>query len=152
MTIGRMTTAAALVLGLSAALGACAGLHSARDRIVRPAQSCVDQHVAIYFEPQSADIGKEGHAVIAAAAQTAKGCKVTSVEVLGLADATGAADANLELSKQRAQAVGAALAAAGLPAAEIKPTAAGQAGATTADGKERPLRRRAEVVLRLGPR
>jgi outer membrane protein OmpA-like peptidoglycan-associated protein len=74
---------------------------------------------------------------------------VASVDVLGLSDAVGAADANLELSKRRAQSVTAALTAAGLPAGEFRVGAAGQAGAVTADGKARPLRRRVDVVLHL---
>ena len=39
---------------------------------------------------------------------------------MGLADAAGEPDANLELPKRRAQSVTAALAAAGLPAAEFQ--------------------------------
>jgi hypothetical protein len=38
---------------------------------------------------------------------------------------------------------------AGLPAAEFDKTALGQQGATTAAGDTRPLRRRADVTLRL---
>ena len=71
--------------------------------------------------------------------------------MLGLADATGEAQANLELSKRRAQSVSQALADAGLPAAEFKVSAAGQAGALTNDGRA-PLRRRTDVIFHLAPR
>ena len=73
---------------------------------------------------------------------------MTSIEVLGLADAAGAPGVNLELSKRRAQSVAAALAANGLPTAEFQVAAGGQDGAVTADGKA-PLRRRADVTLHL---
>lgn len=136
-------------LGLSLALGGCATLQKARDRIVRPTPRCVDQTAQIYFEAQSAEITKEGRAVIVQAAAAAKGCVVRDVEVLGLADAAGDPNANLELSKQRAQSVTAALAAAGLPAAEVRMSAAGQAGASAAEGRSTPMRRRADVVLHL---
>ena len=90
--------------------------------------------------------------MISAAAKPAKRCRVLNVEVVGLADATGAPGANLELSKRRAASVTAALAASGLPTKDLKVTAGGQAGATTADGKSAPLRRRAEVVMHMAPR
>ncbi len=147
MTIARLSMTALLALSL----GACATVQNARDRIVKRAPACADQTVQIYFEPQSAEVTKEGRAVLAAAAGDRKACKVTGVEVLGLADAAGTADANLALSQARAQAVTAALTATGLPAADFKVTAAGQAGATTAGGEARPLRRRVDVVMHLSP-
>ncbi|MEO8114957.1 MAG: OmpA family protein [Phenylobacterium sp.] len=142
-------TAGVAALGLSLALGACATLQKARDRIVKPTPRCLDQTVQVYFEAQSAEVTKEGRAVIAQAASAAKGCVVKDVEVLGLADAAGDPNANLELSKKRAQSVSAALAAAGLPAAELHMSAAGQSGASTPDGANAPMRRRADVVLHL---
>ncbi|HZZ33359.1 MAG TPA: OmpA family protein [Phenylobacterium sp.] len=153
MTI-RTTANGAAILGLSFALGlgGCASTGSARDRIVRANPRCGDQTAQIYFDSFSAEVTKEGRAVIAAAAQQAKSCKVTGVDVLGLADAAGGGpDSNLELSKRRAQAVTAALAGAGLPAAEFKITAVGETGSTTADGRSRPLRRRADIVVHLAP-
>jgi outer membrane protein OmpA-like peptidoglycan-associated protein len=151
MTIRRLTAMATLATGLMMSLGACTTLQHGRDRVVRPQASCAPQTVQIYFEPQSAEVTSESAAVIRAAAHGAAGCKVSTVDVLGLADAAGAADASLELSKQRARAVTAALAADGLPAANFKVTAAGQAGATNAAGQDRPLRRRVDVVLHLSP-
>ena len=145
MMIRKTAAVMVLVLGVSA----CATARSARDRIVRAPVRCVDQTVQIYFEPDSAEVTKEGRAVLALAAKDSRGCRVAGVEVLGLADSAGAADANLELSKRRAQAVTEALTASGLPAAEFKLAAAGQAGATTSKGDARPLRRRADVVLHL---
>ena len=147
MLIRKTATIAILILGLSA----CATVKSGRDRIVRAPARCVDQTVQIYFEPDSAEVTKEGRAVLNMAATESKACTVTGVDVLGLADAVGTPDANLELSKRRAQAVTETLTAAGLPAAEFKVGAAGQAGATDARGA-RLLRRRTDVVLHLSPR
>ena len=151
MTIRRMTGAAVI---LALGLAGCSTMHMpGRERIVKSdGPRCADQTVQIYFESFSAEVTKEGQAVIAAAAQQAKPCKVASVDVLGLSDNIGGdAGSNLELSKRRAQSVTAALAAAGLPAGEFKVSAAGEAGATTASGKARPLRRRVDVVLHLAP-
>jgi peptidoglycan-associated lipoprotein len=149
---GAAMLAMGLGLGLALGLGGCDTMQTARSRIVQAPTRCADQTVQIYFETFSSEVTKEGKAVIVAAAQQAKPCKVTGVDVLGLADSVGgAADGNLELSKRRAEAVTAALSAAGLPAAEFKITAVGEKGSTTADGRSRPLRRRADIVVHLAP-
>jgi len=130
-------------------LGGCASLRNAHDRIVRRTPACQDQQAQIYFDPDSAEITKEGRAILRQAAAAARRCEVKEVQVLGLADAAGAPDANLELSRRRAEAVSAALAAGGLPPARFEVAAAGQTGAVTASGESRPLRRRADVLIRL---
>jgi len=137
---------------LALTLAACATVETARERLVRAPTVCTDQTVQVYFEPDSAELTREGRAVIKAAADEARSCAVAAVEVMGLADAAGAPGANLDLSKRRAQSVTAALAASGLPAAEFKLAAAGDAGSMTADGKAAPLRRRADITLRLAQR
>lgn len=138
-----------MALGLAVGLSGCSTMTAGRDRIVKAAPRCADQTVQIYFEPDSSDVTKEGRAVLAAAAAQSKPCKVNSVDVMGLADNAGSPGANLDLSKRRAQAVTAALASVGLPAGEFKISAAGESGATTADGRAKPLRRRADIVLHL---
>lgn len=143
-----MRTLAVAALAALAALGGCATLENARARLVRAPSNCVDQTVQVYFEPDSADLTPEGRSVIDTAAANLRACHVRAVEVLGLADAVGAPETNLELSRRRAESVSRALAAAGLPAAEFRIAAAGQAGAVTADGKAAPLRRRVDVTLR----
>lgn len=147
-----MSTYRILAMGGAAAtllaLGACSTL-SGRDRIVRAPAPCPDQTVQIYFEPDSAEVGAEGQAVLRQAAAAARSCVVKRVSVLGLADAAGDPAANMELSKRRAQSVTAALEATGLPAAEFDLSAAGQAGAVTARGDAMPLRRRADVTVHL---
>ena len=131
------------------ALAGCQTVRDARDRLVKAPPRCEDQTVQIYFEPDQAEVTPESRRVITEAANLARGCKVARVSVLGLADAEGGSAANMELSKRRAQSVTAALVAAQLPAAEFRVSAAGQAGATTADGRAAPLRRRADVVLHM---
>ena len=147
----RRSLGTAALAALMFGLAGCAAMRT-RDSIVKAPASCADSTVQIYFEPDSDAVTDEGRAVIKAAADAAAGCDVERVEVLGLADAAGAPNANLELSKRRAQSVTAALASVGLPAAEFQVSAAGQAGAVTTDGKAQPLRRRADVVLHLKPR
>lgn len=140
-----------ITLGLMAAMGlsACTTMTSARDRIVRPAATCQDVTIPIYFEPNASDVTPEGRRVIVAQAAQAKRCQINAVRVVGLADAAGDPAANLELSKARAAAVTDALMKAGLPPAEFDLTAVGQAGSVTADGKIAPVRRRADITLKL---
>ncbi|HEV2530694.1 OmpA family protein [Phenylobacterium sp.] len=147
-----MRTALLLTAAAAMALGGCATMQTARARLVKATPRCEDQTVQIYFAPDQAELTPEGRMVIAQAASNTRACKILGVDVLGLADGAGQAGANLELSRRRAQSVTAALAANGLPSAEFKMTAAGQAGAVTSGGQAAPLRRRADVTLHLAPR
>jgi len=146
-------TTGVLAAGAAAILASgCTTMPHSREQLVKAPARCADETVSVYFEPDSAELTREGKMVIHQAASMTSGCRVSSVEVVGLADAQGAPGANLELSKRRAAAVADALAANGLPAAEFKVGAAGQEGAVTASGSKAPLRRRADVILRLAPK
>ena len=109
---------------------------------------CTDFFFPIYFADKSADLSGPARRVIGNAGRHAKGCQIDKVEVTGLADYDGPADANLDLSRERARKVAEALEAAGLPEAEFHLSALGEAGAVTASGKAAPLRRRADVYIR----
>jgi outer membrane protein OmpA-like peptidoglycan-associated protein len=146
-----MTSKIAMTAGLALALGlgGCAGMMGGRAQLVKADRVCRDVTVPIYFEPNQAEITRDGRRVIGMAAADAKGCEVRGVQVMGLADAAGDPAANLELSKRRAASVADALLRAKLPAAEFDVAAAGQAGAVNKAGDVRPLRRRADVVIKL---
>ncbi|TAJ72894.1 MAG: OmpA family protein [Phenylobacterium sp.] len=143
----------AIVTGLALAVGltGCSSMRSARDAIVRAPATCQDVTIPIYFEPDAAQLTPEGRRVISTQAAQAKRCRIDAVRVMGLADAAGDPAANLELSKARAASVTDALMRAGLPAAEFDLSAVGQAGSLTSDGKIQPVRRRADITLKLGP-
>jgi len=144
-------------IGIVVAAGLVAGCASgpwpkSRSQIVTTAPACEDFAVEIYFERDSAEVTSEARSVLRSAGALTKGCKVDSVRVLGLADAVGTADLNLQLSKQRATAVTDALAKAGFRNVEFDVTAAGDTGSVTGLGEARPLRRRADVRFDLaGP-
>ena len=144
--MGRWTkfAAATALAGLTAA---CATGPTGRAAIEKPALSCQQVSVSLYFEQNSARVTREAQAVLRDAAGLAKGCHVDSVRVLGLADAPGAPDANLQLSQARAAAGAQALEKVGLKNASIDATAAGDAGAVNRQGEAAPLRRRADVVI-----
>jgi len=145
-----MTSSATLIVGLAAAVAlAGCGSMGTRRSLVKTAPVCQDVSVPIYFEANAAEMTRDGRRVIAMAAADARGCVVDKVRVTGLADAGGDPAANLELSKKRAASVTDALMKAKLPNAEFDLAAVGDAGAVTSDGKTAPLRRRADVVLKL---
>ena len=136
------------VVGLMlAGCGTVPGFH----RALAP-NVCRDLTVSIYFDRDSAVLTRESRAVLNGAGELARGCALGQVDVLGLADAVGDPDVNLDLSKRRADAVRASVARMGFQIVNINVGAIGEQGAVTPGGLEKPLRRRAEVTFHLRPR
>lgn len=134
-----------LFLASAVLLGGCQGWRGTLAEDTR----CDPVTAEIYFEPDSAELGPDAQDLISATAQRAAGCAIEGVDVLGLADATGGPETNLALSQARAVTVAQALAKAGLPEGAFVTQAAGQEGAVTAEGLDRPMRRRVDIRLRL---
>ncbi|MGA0603695.1 OmpA family protein [Caulobacter sp. KR2-114] len=151
----RRAAASATVLAAilaTAALGGCASAPKMHMPAMFAPPVCDDFSVSIYFEAESAALSPEAQALIRSAAGHARRCDVKGIDVVGLADAQGAPDANLKLSQDRAAAVTAALAARGLDHVPISTTGVGDEGAQTAGGLVRPMRRRANVTFHLARR
>jgi peptidoglycan-associated lipoprotein len=149
MTTTRTTMA---LLATAAALGvaSCTGMGSRG--LVRAPTTCSDFTVSIYFETDSAAITPQAAAIIRAAARQAERCSVRQIDILGLASAPGDAAANQALSERRVASVTQALAARGLSHPAVAAGAAGEIGAETRTGLLRPLRRRVDIALHMGPR
>ncbi len=109
---------------------------------------CSDQALSIYFADNSAELTGPARAVIADAGHQAGQCRVREVEVVGLADYRGPPDANLVLSRRRAEATAHALENVGLPTPRFTVTAEGEAGAVAAPGVAVPMRREVKVMIR----
>jgi len=122
-----------------------------RDDLVTTPNACAAKRFDIYFNESQDRLTAPALEAIGLTASQLQGCRIQSVKVLGLASATGGADANLDLSQRRAAAVAEALTAAGWPAPAFDIEAAGDAGATTVDGVQEPLRRRTEVLVEATP-
>ena len=137
-----------------AATGACADLGWPRKRtdLVVAVTPCADTNFTIYFNEGSDRLTQPALQLVRETADRLKACSITHARVVGLADATGAPQANLTLSQRRALKVAEALRAQGIPAPAFEIDAAGDAGSMTSDGREDPVRRRAEVYLSVGPR
>ena len=142
-------TAAFLAATVAATtLGGCAQVRKFRSRSeMVKAPACADFTFPVYFAEGSAQMPAAALQVIRQNASQVRACQVASIEVIGLADASGSAQANLDLSKRRAAAVTTALTANGYPGSAIRVAAAGDTGAATAAG-DAPLRRRTEVSVK----
>lgn len=137
--------------GALAAAG-CAETPWSRGELVAEPSPCAAQRFDIYFREGEADLTDAARHAIGLTATQLQGCDIRKVEVIGLADATGRPEANLDLSERRALAVTEALAAAGWPAPAFSLVAAGESGSVTTGGAEEPMRRRTEVLVDAAPR
>lgn len=150
------TTKIIALSGAVLVLAGCAETQGPFRTLRRPvaaaAPSCADFTSSVYFEQDSAALTQEAKMVLASAKTQARGCAVKSVRVIGLADAVGTSQANLALSKRRAETVTTALAKAGFAKVEIDTAAVGDAGAIAASGAAAPLRRRADILFDLETR
>lgn len=142
-------TAAALGVGLMLAGCASAPWRPTRAAIEVAPPQCADFQVSIYFERDATRVTREARSVLASAATLAKGCRVDQARVIGLADAVGAAGANLDLSRRRAVSVAQALKRAGFSQVAFDLAAAGESGATSLSGDAAPLRRRADILFKM---
>ena len=135
----------------AAGLGACDHLHGDRP-LVTSDSPCVDSHFTIYFNEGSTRLTRPADQLLQETSRGLRGCMITRARVIGLADATGTPQANLSLSQRRAVAVAEAMKRRGMPAPEFEIDAAGEDGALLPDGREDPVRRRAEVHLSVVPK
>ena len=121
-----------VVAGVAAAtvLGGCAQTHRmlTRAQLVREAPVCEGASFVIYFNEGSDRLTRPANQLLAETARRYRGCEVTGVRVVGLADATGSPVDNLSLSQRRARSVAAALAKQGLPPATYELAAGGEIG------------------------
>jgi outer membrane protein OmpA-like peptidoglycan-associated protein len=150
--VGRAVIGLVMLGGLVAGCASSNPWPKSRSQIVKMAPACEDFAVQIYFESQSAALTSEARSVLKGAESLATGCKVASVRVIGLADAVGQPDANLALSKKRADTVTRALTKAGFGKVDLEVGAAGDVGATNSAGEARPLRRRTDIKFDLDGR
>jgi len=152
----KTTTKFIALGGAVLALAGCADTQgpwrTLRKPVAAAAPTCADFQSSVYFEQDSAALTREAQMMLSSAQAQAKGCAIKSVRVIGLADAVGASEANLILSRRRAESVTSALAKAGFSKVEIDRVAVGDAGAVSASGAAAPLRRRADILFDLEPR
>lgn len=141
-----------IVLLGALALAGCAGTPWKRSDLVTEPSVCTPQRFDVYFRDSEAGLTDAARHAISLTATQLQACEIRKVSVIGLADARGGAEANLNLSERRALAVAEALQAAGWPSPVFSLVVAGESGATTAVGANEPMRRRTEVLVDAAPR
>lgn len=139
--MGNKAALALVLIATAGSLGACASVVPAS---WRPGQACEDITFPVYFQEKSDALTPPALQMVAMAAGKARACRVTGVEVVGLADQR---DASTELSQQRAENVSRALMAQGLSVPRTD--ALGIISTRTRDGRTQPMERRTEVVIHM---
>jgi outer membrane protein OmpA-like peptidoglycan-associated protein len=104
----------------------------------------------VYFDLRSAALTTRARQLVAEAAQSARSGAGARIEVGGHADRSGTPQANMALSRRRAEVVAAELRRQGVRREDITVTAFGetQPAVPTADGAREPQNRRVEIVIR----
>ena len=103
----------------------------------------------VFFDFDKASLTREGERVVRNAAETYRRTGAARIEVTGYTDLSGTPRYDLDLSKRRADAVRAALAAQGVPAGSINESWRGKQNplVSTADGVREPQNRRVDIIL-----
>lgn len=143
-----------VVLGLAAVvISGCAmtGFKNRSDLVAEPS-ACTAKRFEVYFADSEARLTESARQAIGMTAAQLQGCEIRKVQVVGLSDARGGAEANQSLSERRAVAVAEALTAAGWPAPVFDVDAVGDEGAVADSGVREPMRRRTEVLIDAAPR
>ncbi len=151
MSRSAVVVLAVALVGFGVTAAGCGHLVRTRSDLVRSENPCVDTQFTVYFSENSNRLTRPAGQMIQETGRALKDCNITRARVVGLSDATGGSQANMTLSQQRAVAVAGAMKQQGLPAPSFEIDANGEAGATTAQGQDDPVRRRAEVFLSVSP-
>jgi outer membrane protein OmpA-like peptidoglycan-associated protein len=109
--------------------------------------NCRDGSVDIYFNQWEYELNSFSREVLTRAQGSLAGCRIEHVRIVGLADATGDEQANIEVSEKRTQSIANALEAGGWPRSQFELVAIGERGAVV-NGVEAPMRRRANISVK----
>jgi outer membrane protein OmpA-like peptidoglycan-associated protein len=112
--------------------------------------NCRSGSIDVYFNQWEYELNSFSRDVIARGQQLLAGCRIDHVRIVGLADATGDEQANLEVSEKRVKSIAAALEAGGWPSSGFELVALGERGAVV-NGVEAPMRRRANISVQASP-
>ncbi|MGZ8362272.1 MAG: OmpA family protein [Caulobacteraceae bacterium] len=146
----RYVARLALLAGAAMTLSACGTLNRMNPMRYVAQPGCQNATNTFYFDVGSDQLTAPAKVIIRETAASMKACRVREVHLVGLADPTGSPEANLVLSRRRAQTVLEAYQAAGLGVNRYHIQAGGDLGATTGDGTVEPLRRQVVATLVVG--
>ncbi len=138
-------SAAALAAAL-AALAACGPREAETADAAPPAWACETREFIIYFDEWEAELTEAAQLNVVEQQNSFDGCAIEHVLIVGLADATGETEANLAVSRQRAENIARQLEMGGWPRETLEVVAIGETDATEA-GEQRPMRRAAHITV-----
>jgi len=131
------------------ALGTMSGCALGPKPHVAAVKTCTPARFPIYFAKGSDELSDQARDAIRAGADLVRSCKVTEVDVFGVAGADGSTAVDLDLSKRRAANVAQALEAAGLPEPLFDVEGLGASTARTATGRPAMFQRKTLVVIQV---
>lgn len=138
----------AMGAALALALGACASASEGEPPAAFDPGACYERAFEIYFDEYAADLSPEAATAINAVEDSVRGCRIARVRILGLAGARGTEADNRDISIRRAQVIGDYLErTTSWPRSAFELLAAGESGATLADGSPELMRRRAHITV-----
>lgn len=108
---------------------------------------CEPLEVSVYFQPGGTELNEFAERVLDNVMYEMRYCDLAKIEVDGFADASGAADLNLQISKARAESTLNYLKARGFEALAVELDAKGEEGAIDKDGRNVAMRRKADLRL-----
>lgn len=109
--------------------------------------NCRDGSIDIYFNQWEYELNSFSREVLTKAQGSLAGCRIQHVRIVGLADATGDEQANIEVSEKRTKSIADALEAGGWSRSQFELIAVGERGAVV-NGVEAPMRRRANISVK----
>jgi outer membrane protein OmpA-like peptidoglycan-associated protein len=110
--------------------------------------ACYTRDFSVYFDGLDTELSREARAVIDAAGESLRGCRIEHVRIVGLADARADEDTSETVSHRRAAAIAEHLERhLRWPRATFELLATGDRGAVTQEGLARPMRRRGHVTV-----
>jgi len=110
--------------------------------------ACYERSFEIYFERFEDQLNAPAREAIDTVQGQLRGCRIDSVRVLGLAGAAGDTQDNLDLSARRALVIADYMERErGWSRSNFVTLAAGEAGATTPEGLNQPMRRVARISV-----
>jgi outer membrane protein OmpA-like peptidoglycan-associated protein len=144
-----MKLTALAVLASVAALSACAAYTSLTSPIAAtrfdPA-ACSERRFDVYFD--ETQVSPEAREAIEAMERQVHGCRIDKVRIVGFDEAQADPSESMEASEARAEAVAGYLVAhTTWPRSTYELVARGDARAMTDQGQDRPMRRRARVIV-----
>jgi outer membrane protein OmpA-like peptidoglycan-associated protein len=109
----------------------------------------VEEEFDVYFELGATDLTPEATLVLQRVGQRYAECELSIITIEGHADSDGPEQINMEISRQRAEAVGDVLLDMNIETERLRLVPLGESRALNSDGEKRPLNRK--TVVRIVP-